>query len=383
MATIRARKTADGTVSYTAQIRINRDGAQVYQETQTFARKQAAQAWVRRREAELYEPDAIEKANRVGVPLAEIIDRYLQEVEKARPLGKTKRATLKAISLTTLGQVIDSQINSQRLVEYALWRMCKAGGDVQPQTAANDMAHLGAVLSVAKPAWGYQVDQHAMADARKVLKKLGYDMKSQERARRPTNDDLRKLLEHFSAGQKVRPTSINMVKVLGFAMFSTRRQDEITRIRWADLDEEEHRILVRDMKNPGQKIGNDVWCHIPYPAWEILQSMPRKCAEIFPYNPDSISASWTRACKFLGIEDLHFHDLRHEGVSRLFEMEWDIPRVASVSGHRDWNSMRRYTHLKRRGDVWLEWEWIEKMIKSPVELGARVEVNVAPRRKHR
>ena len=52
--------------------------------------------------------------------LSEIIDRYLAEVEKAGPLGKTKRATLKAISLTTLGQVVDSDFNSQRLVEYAL-----------------------------------------------------------------------------------------------------------------------------------------------------------------------------------------------------------------------------------------------------------------------
>ena len=48
MSTIRARKLADGTVSYTAQIRIKRDGVQVYQESQTFARKQAAQVWVRK-----------------------------------------------------------------------------------------------------------------------------------------------------------------------------------------------------------------------------------------------------------------------------------------------------------------------------------------------
>ncbi len=73
----------------------------------------------------------------------------------------------------------------------------------------------------------------------------------------------------------------------------------------------------------------------------IIQTMPKAVEEIFPYNAESISVSWTRACKFLGIDDLHFHDLRHEGVSRLFEMDWDIPRVASVSGHRDWNSMRR------------------------------------------
>lgn len=59
MATIRARKLADGTVSYTAQIRIKRDGVQVYQESQTFARKQAAQVWARKRETQLDELGAL------------------------------------------------------------------------------------------------------------------------------------------------------------------------------------------------------------------------------------------------------------------------------------------------------------------------------------
>lgn len=65
-------------------------------------------------------------------------------------------------------------------------------------------------------------------------------------------------------------------------MFSTRRQEEITRIRWDDLDEKRQAVLVRDMKNPGQKIGNDVWCDLPDEAWAILQSMPKGCAEFFP-----------------------------------------------------------------------------------------------------
>ena len=46
--------------------------------------------------------------------------------------------------------------------------------------------------------------------------------------------------------------------VAAFALFSTRRLDEITRISWADLDEAGSRVMVRDMKNPGEKIGNDV-----------------------------------------------------------------------------------------------------------------------------
>jgi integrase len=370
MATIRARKLADGSVSYTAQIRIKRDGVQVYQESQTFARKQAAQAWARKRESELDEPGAIERASRKGVTLKDMIDRYLMEVEKARPLGKTKRATLTAVGQTYMGKLADTDINTQCLVDYALWRMSAEGGGVQAQTAGNDLAHLGAVLSIGKDAWGYQLDPMAMGGARRVLRKLGYNLKSRERDRRPTLDELGKLMKHYRDMQDRRRSIINMMKVVGFALFSTRRLDEITRIRWDGLDEAGQRVLVRDMKNPGQKIGNDVWCYIPDEAWKILQTMPRAGEDIFPYSPESISTSWAKACKFLEIQDLHFHDLRHEGVSRLFEMDWDIPRVASVSGHRDWNSLRRYTHLRGKGDRYVKWEWYEEILKAPVQLGA-------------
>ena len=72
MATIRARKRTDGSISNTAPIRLIHEGAQVYQESQTFARKQAAQAWVCKREAELGQPGAIERANRVGASVKEM-----------------------------------------------------------------------------------------------------------------------------------------------------------------------------------------------------------------------------------------------------------------------------------------------------------------------
>ena len=72
--------------------------------------------------------------------------------------------------------------------------------------------------------------------------------------------------------------------------------------------------------------------------------------------------SWTNRFAW----PLHFHDLRHDGVSRLFEMDWDIPRVASVSGHRDWNSMRRYTHLKGNGDPYKNWSWLETIVTGPI-----------------
>lgn len=65
-----------------------------------------------------------------------------------------------------------------------------------------------------------------------------------------------------------------------------------------------------------------------------------------PYNPSSVGAAVYKACQVIGIDDLHLHDLRHEGVSRLLEEGLDIPRVAMISGHQSWQTLRRYTHLK-------------------------------------
>ncbi|KPA88749.1 phage integrase family protein [Pseudomonas asplenii] len=364
MGTITQRKRKDGSSGFTAQIRIMKEGKAVYQESQTFDRKSNAQAWIRKREAELYEPGAIEKANRKGVTVKQMIDQYLVEYEKLRPLGKTKRATLAAIAKTWLGDLMDRDVTSQKLVEYATDRIEKDG--IQAQTVGNDLAHLGAVLSVARPAWGYDIDPHAMPDARRVLRKMGAVTRSNERNRRPTLDELERIIRYFAEMRDRRKQEIDMVRVVVFALFSTRRQEEITRIRWDRLNDAEQSALITDMKNPGQKIGNDVWCHLPDEAWRVLQSMPRGADEVFPYNHRSISAAFTRACHFLEIEDLHFHDLRHDGVSRLFEKGWDIPRVASVSGHRDWNSMRRYTHLRGKGDPYEGWPLLEEVITGPV-----------------
>ena len=87
--------------------------------------------------------------------------------------------------------------------------------------------------------------------------------------------------------------------------------------------------------------------------------MPKGAARLFSYHPDSISASFTNACKFLGIDDLHFHDLRHEGASRLSEMGWTIQQVAQVTGHQSWASLKRYTHMRQSGDKYANWKWIE------------------------
>lgn len=189
-----------------------------------------------------------------------------------------------------------------------------------------------------------------MKDAQTVLSRMGVIGKSNSRDRRPTLPELNLLMQHFVERSKRDPNAALMHRVIPFAIFSTRRQEEITRQEMSDVDSKHSRMLVRDMKHPGKKIGNDTWCELPREALRIIKAMD-KTARVFTYTADAISASFTRACQLLGIEDLHFHDLRHDGISRLFEMGKTIPQAASVSGHKSWQSLQRYTHLKQTLEV--------------------------------
>jgi integrase len=67
---------------------------------------------------------------------------------------------------------------------------------------------------------------------------------------------------------------------------------------------------------------------------------------IYPFCEGTVSQAFTKACRYCGIEDLVFHDLRHEAISRLFEAGYSIPEVALVSGHKSWKHLQRYTQIR-------------------------------------
>jgi integrase len=346
-------------MAFMAKIVVKTNGKIIHRESKTFDRRPAAVAWAAKREKELKQPGEIERAKRPRATLADAIDKYTEDSLKR--IGKTKAQVLDTIKGHSLAAMECADITSADIVAFAQ----ELATARKPSTVGNYLSHLASVFSIARAAWGMPLDRAVMEDAQLVCRRLGLIAKSDERDRRPTLDELDKLMHHFADRQRRRPTSVPMVHIVAFAIFSTRRQEEIIRIEWRDLDERNSRILVRDMKNPGEKQGNHVWCNLPPEAMRIIQAMPRIADQIFPYTTDAIGAAFTRACRLLGIEDLRFHDLRHEGISRLFELGGDIPRVALVSGHRSWTSLKRYTHIKQSGDKYAGWRWLQLATTPP------------------
>jgi integrase len=125
-----------------------------------------------------------------------------------------------------------------------------------------------------------------------------------------------------------------MRDIMWFAIYSARRESEICRLEWADNHQRGRTGLVRDAKHPRYKEGNHRRFKLTTEAWEIIERQPKTSEYIFPYDPKSVSAAFTRACHILGIQDLRFHDLRHEATSRLFERGYQIHEVAQFTPSR-------------------------------------------------
>ena len=214
-----------------------------------------------------------------------------------------------------------------------------------------DIGFIGTVLQHAAAVYGINVPSEEIRLARVALNLLGLIAKSNERDRRPTQNELDMIITTAENNpRQIIPLSL-IVKV---AVATAMRQDEICRILIEDFNPTSSTQLIRERKHPREKASNNqvipLVADTGYDACALISEQINKTRRnggyIFPYDGRSVGSAFRRVCRDLGIEDLHFHDLRHEAISRLFEADWDIPQVAAASGHKDWKMLQRYTHLR-------------------------------------
>jgi integrase len=278
--------------------------------------------------------------------LSDLIDLHIADMHEVdRPLRRSKHAVLAALK-RDLGSLPIGKLNRESLIEFGKQRTRQGAG---PVTLAIDFSYLGTVLTHAAAVHGLIVDTESVRLARIALARLGLIGRSAERDRRPTKEEIDALLKHFDEKPGML---IPMSRIIKFAIATALRQEEICNLEWQDVDGEKRLVVVRNRKDPRRKQGNHQ--RVPllnltqYDAWQLLceQKAANDNLRCFPYNHRSVGAAFHRACRRLGIENLKFHDLRHEATSRLFEAGLTIEQVSLVTGHRDWKMLRRYTNLR-------------------------------------
>ena len=128
MGTISARPRKDGTMGYTAQIKIKRGGRVIFSLAQTFDRKVATKAWMARREQELARPGGLDAMLRPSGTVEDAIARYVEETRKA--IGRTKLQVLASIKRYQIAGIECERVKSEDIVSFAR----ELGATMQPQT---------------------------------------------------------------------------------------------------------------------------------------------------------------------------------------------------------------------------------------------------------
>lgn len=342
MATIRKRTNSKGEARFEAIIRLKRQGVLIHRESRAFGRKALAVDWAKRRELELEAPGALDAIKpRTDTQLGKLIKKYREDFADLGKWGRTKHSALKALEGMEIAQADAATLTAGQLVDHVRARRLSGAG---PSTAGQDLTWLHVVLKAAKGVWGLPVSPYVVDEARDAAKALRLTGKARKRDRRPTSGELEKLREKWA--RATRNLRVPMWDVVCFAIASARRQDEIVSLLWSDLDEAASSILVRDVKNPQGSTGNHRRAKLTAEALAIILRQPKTDARIFPYTADAIGANFTRSCAVLGIQDLRFHDLRHEATSRLFEAGYQIHEVAQFTLHESWQDLKRYTQLR-------------------------------------
>jgi integrase len=75
----------------------------------------------------------------------------------------------------------------------------------------------------------------------------------------------------------------------------------------------------------------------------IFSGAPGRDGVRRPYQFDRM---WQAIKRKEGLKDFHFHDLRHEAVSRFVEAGFSDQEVSAISGHKSMQMLKRYTHLR-------------------------------------
>ena len=306
MATIRKRLG-----KYQAQIR--KDGNFI---SQTFINKTDAIKWTKEQEVLIEQGCYISKKE--SVTLAFLLTRWEQEVLVHLKSFKVERYKVALVS-RTLGHLTLNKITSSVLVDYRDNRL----QEVSNQTVKHELGLIRRALKKGIE-WGYTSSVPYLASP---------SLKGQARNRRLSEVEMSLLLSSCDEYLK---------HIVIFLSESSMRRGELASIKIVDINLESRLLQLSDTKN-----GHDRIIPLSSLALDSINYliMHAQTPMLLGYDKEWLTRKFISHCKSIGIENFRLHDLRHEGISKLFEKGLNVMEVSSISGHKDLSMLKRYTHI--------------------------------------
>jgi integrase len=307
--------------------------------TRTFDTRREAEQWARKIEASIDQGRPALAAEAMTV--ATLVSQYRRMREDlGRPVDPASNTHYMLAHLAEdLGDVRIHDLTPQRLAQWARERSKQGAGGY---TVNMELSALGTAVRHTASFLGIQLPD-VVGAARPLLHYGQLISGGNRRTRRPTEDELQRLLAALEARNPVVADAVRVASITGL------RRSELTRIAWADIDELRRAVLVRHRKHPRRRAAKDEWVPLLGDAWVIVQRQPRESERIFPVSPETLTDSVTAATRALGIPDLRLHDMRREANSALRERGFDDVSRQAVLGHATSAMNDRYVAITLEG----------------------------------
>ena len=348
------------------------DGSRI---TKTFISSRLAREWLDETAVKVREREFVDRRVLTKSTLSELVQKYVDAEMKdggrrrgaAQDRGHIPSIKEDAIGALTLARVTPAAVRAFRDRQAA---------KMSPATVVKRLNLLAGILSHARAEWDVPLPENP-ASAKAVKRPAGADKKRDRRLMPPTPAALREAATRGEApplGEEERllaeisgsvwPHDQYLVQM---AIAQAMRQGELLELRWKDIDLEGRTVVIRGVAGRGSKAdahrterGHEVR-PLMAEAITVLDGVrPADGAKpgdkVFKVGPAApFRVRFGRATKKAGLEDLTFHDLRHEGTSRLAKRYPNPLDLKRVTGHADIKSLDRYYQpdlgeLARRGD---------------------------------
>jgi integrase len=264
--------------------------------------------------------------------VAELLERYLRECTVLKKGAGPESCRIRALLRHPLAKRYVGTVRGLDIAQYRDERL----GKVTQGSVRRELTILSQLFRIARKEWGIYVNN--------PVREISLPAPSAARCRRlqdgrDGSDSEETRL--FAACRKSR--NPYLLPIVRLALETAMRQSELVRMHWHHIDLKRRTVFLPLTKN-----GDSRTVPLSTDAVAVLTALPRGInGDVFPgVTTEAIKKAFIRAVRGAGIEDFHFHDLRHEATTRLFEQGLNIMEVSSITGHRDLQMLRRYTHLR-------------------------------------
>ncbi|MDR2837558.1 MAG: site-specific integrase [Azonexus sp.] len=262
------------------------------------------------------------------------LEKYRARISVLKKGYDQEKYRIEQICRSPLGALAVREVTSVDIASYRDQRLTTVNPRTKrllaTATVRLELSLLSNFFDVARIEWGL-CDGNPVTNVRKPKGQPGRDRRLTPREER--------LILRYCYGH----TNPDLYSIVVVALETAMRQGEILSLRWEHLN-----LKTRIAHLPETKNGTMRDVPLSATARDALVRLGVKTrGRIFGYTNEGFKSTWRFMMGKLGIENLHFHDLRHEAISRLFELgSLDMMEVAAISGHKSLSMLKRYTHLK-------------------------------------